>query len=138
MITTEQNPAWLDWAADVLGVKFIREQSTWISKLRDGEPTTVVVYTRFSTHNCEMSIATDGSRHWGSREFMRVAYSYPFEQLGLARITVVIEEDNPQSLTMCRKLGHIEEGRLKHWFGSKDGIVMRMCRDECRWIKGTR
>lgn len=135
MITTAQNPAWLEWASGVLDVRFDPAQSTWITRLReDATPRVVVVYTRFSAHNCEMSIATDGDRRWASREFLRACYAYPFEQLKLARITGVVEEDNTRALTMNRKLGHIEEGRLKSWFGTKDGIVFRMCRNECRWI----
>jgi RimJ/RimL family protein N-acetyltransferase len=134
-ITTQQEPSWLGWASSVLSVKFDQSQSAWITRLNDdGTPSAVVVYTRFSPHNCEMSIATDGKRAWASREFLRVVYRYPFEQLALARVTAVIEQDNTPSLSMCRKLGHVQEGTLKQWFGAKDGIVMRMLRSECRWI----
>lgn len=135
MITTEQNVGLLAWAGSVLGVRFDPARSAWISRINaDGTPAAVVVYTRFSPHNCEMSIATDGRARWGSREFMRVCYRYAFEQCALARITVVVEADNERSLAMCRKLGHVEEGRLKHWFGAKDGIVLRMLKEECRWL----
>jgi RimJ/RimL family protein N-acetyltransferase len=134
-ITTAQEPSLLGWASSVLGVTFDPCQSTWISRIKqDGSPAAVVVYTRFSPHNCEMSVATDGKREWASREFLRLVYSYPFQQIGLTRVTVVIEEDNARSLNMCRKLGHVQEGILKHWFGTKSGVLMRMCADECKWL----
>lgn len=134
-ITTAQEPSWLGWAASVLGVKFDPSQSTWITRLNDdGSPAVVVVYTRFSPHNCEMSIATDGRSAWASREFLRIGYSYPFQQMRLARVTVVVEEDNTPSLNMCRKLGHVQEGILNKWFGTKNGVLMRMLADECRWL----
>lgn len=82
-----------------------------------------------------MSIATDGDARWGSREFMRVCYSYVFHQCKLRRITVVVEADNERSLVMCRKLGHVQEGVLKQWFGAKDGIVFRMLKEECKWVR---
>lgn len=135
MIVTEQHPALLDFACRVLGVQFDPAQSTWIGQVEEGYISAVVVYTRFSRHNCEMSIATDGRKRWASRDFLRACYSYPFQQLGLARITVVVEDDNRRSLRLCRKLGHVEEGLLRGWFGNKDGILMRMLRDECRWIE---
>lgn len=136
MISLAQEPAWLDWASEVLKVKFDPSAAAWIARLRgDATPHAVVVYTRFSPFNCEMSIASDGDVRWGSREFMRVCYSYPFIQCNLNRITVVVEEDNERSLVMCRKLGHVQEGVLKQWFGTKDGIVFRMLKEECRWIR---
>jgi RimJ/RimL family protein N-acetyltransferase len=134
-ITTAQEPAWLGWAASVLNVKFDAAQSSWITRLNDdGTPCAVVVYTRFSPHNCEMSIATDGGSRWASREFIGVCYRYPFKQLGLSRISIVIEEDNTRSLNLARKLGHVQEGILQQWFGTKNGVLMRMLANECRWV----
>lgn len=135
MIITEQIPVLLEFANRVLDVRFDPVQCTWISQIDDdGRIVAVVVYSRFSTHNCEMSIATDEQRTWANRAFLRACYRYVFGQLNKTRITVVIEEDNEKSLVMCRKLGHVEEGRLKCWFGAKDGIVMRMLRSECKWL----
>lgn len=139
MIELTQHPILLSWAADILKVKFDASQAVWISHLKplgggEIDVEAVVVFTRFSTHNCEMSIATNGKKRWATRAFMRTCYRFAFEQLKLARITVVIEHDNETSLRMCRKLGHTEEGRLKHWFGDKDGILMRMTRQECKWL----
>lgn len=133
MIVLEQDPRLLEWAKEILKVKFNPNESTWIS-LVDDEIRAVVVYTRFSTHNCEMSIATDRKKRWAHKSFMRTCYRYAFEQIKVARVTVVIEEDNMDSLELCRRLGHTEEGRLKHWFGDKDGILMRMTRQECKWL----
>lgn len=135
VITTEQHLALLAYANQVLGVQFDPAQCAWISQLHDdGSIAAVVVYSRFSVHNVEMSIATDGRRSWATRAFLRACYRYVFVQMQKTRITVVIEEDNEKSLAMCRKLGHVEEGRLKCWFGSKDGIVMRMLKEECKWL----
>ncbi len=133
MIVLEQDERLLEWARQVLKVKFEPNQATWIS-LVDDEIRAVVVYTRFSTHNCEMSIATDNAKTWATRKFMRACYRYAFDQLKVARVTVVIEEDNEASIELCRRLGHVEEGRLKHWFGDKDGILMRMTREECKYL----
>ncbi len=133
MIVTDQDPRLLQFASDVLRVRFDPAQSAWISSV-DEEVEAVVVFTRFSPFNCEMSIATNGKKRWARREFIRACYRYPFVQRGLARITVVIEDGNEPSLSLCRKLGHVEEGTLKSWFGPKDGIVMRMLKSECKYL----
>jgi hypothetical protein len=133
VIVLEQDRRLLEFACDGLGVKFDPAQSVWLASVTD-EIEAVVVYTRFSQHNCEMSIATNLKKTWARRDFLRCVYRYPFAQRQMARVTAVIEEDNIPSLTMCRRLGHVEEGRLKQWFGARDGVVMRMLRSECRWL----
>lgn len=134
MISCEQNPAWLEFANKVLGVGFDVAQAVWITHLVDDKPVAVAVYNRFSAYNCEMSIATDGGRRWASRAFLRSCYLYPFVQLGLKRVSAVVEEKNTKSLTLCRKLGHAEEARLMAWFGEQDGILFRMMKEDCKWL----
>lgn len=137
MISHEQRPEFLEFANRVLDVHFLPDPSlnVWITRLNaDGSISAVVVYSKFGAYNCEMSVASDGCSIWATREFLGVCYRYPFKQMKLRRVTAVVQDDNHASLTMCRKLGHIEEGRLKHWFGRHDGIVMRMLREECKWL----
>lgn len=135
MISHAQNIEYLEFANRVLNVKFEPKECAWITNLDDaGNPLAVTIYNRFSPHNCEMSIATNGSRKWASKKYIGICYRYPFIQMGVARISVVIEEKNSKSLMLCRKLGHVEEARLKSWFGDQDGILMRMTREECKWL----
>jgi hypothetical protein len=134
LICLEQKIEYLEFANRILDVKFDPTQSTWITHLNEDEILAVTVYTRFSKYNCEMSIATSGKRNWASRFFLRACYSYPFIQLGMTRVTAVVEEDNEKSLKMCKQLGYVEEGRLKSWFGEKDGILFRMTKGESKWL----
>lgn len=134
MISCEQNASWLAFANEILGVDFTAEQCVWISHIADGKPIAVAVYNRFSKHNCEMSIATDGGRRWATRAFLRTCYLYPFKQMNLRRVSAVVEEKNVRSLNLCRKLGHTEEARLKSWFGEQDGVLFRMMKENCKWL----
>lgn len=137
MISHAQDPRFLEWANQVLAVEFMPNPATtvWITRLNaDGGIAAVVVFSDFRTHNCEMSVASDGRARWATRDFLGVCYRYAFKQMEMRRVTAVVEEDNEKSLAMCRKLGHIEEGRLRCWFGAKDGIVMRMLKEECKWL----
>ncbi len=135
MIVHEQNSEYLAWANAVLGVNFDPGLCAFITRLNcDGSISAVVVFNMCTTYNVEMSVASDGKSRWATKDFLGVCYRYAFNQLGLRRVTAVVEDDNEASLRMCRKLGHVEEGRLSHWFGDKHGIVMRMLKEECKWI----
>lgn len=135
MIIFEQRAELLEFANRILEVKFNPAQCVWISRLNeDGTPLVVVVFDRFSPYNCEMSIASDGTRRWYSREFVGICFRYAFNQMKLNRVTVVVEEDNEKSLKMCRQLGYVEEGRLVQWYGDVDGIAFRMLKKECKWL----
>lgn len=135
VIDHTQKLEYIDFANRVLDVDFDPAQCAWIAALNeDGTIAAVTVFNFVTTYNCEMSVASDGGRRWASRAFLGTCYRYAFRQLGLVRVTAVVEEDNTTSLTMCRKLGHVEEARLKNWFGTKDGVVMRMLKGECKWL----
>ena len=137
MIDYAQNPEYLEFANSVLSVKYLPDpnRTAWITKLIDGAVAAVVIYTNVTVHNCEMVIATDGKARWATREFLGVCYRYAFKQMKLKRITVVVDENNHKSLKLCEKLGHTKEGLLLNWFGSKNGIAMRMLDTECKWIQ---
>ena len=134
MIAYEQNIEWLEWANRILNVTFNARDCVWISNIVNDKPIAVVVYSRFSPYNCEMSIATNGAKTWASRQFLRACYAYPFLQMHLFRITAAVEEQNTASLKMLRQLGHVEEARLSAWFGEQDAILFRMKKEECKWI----
>lgn len=135
MIVIEQDPKYLIWANDVLGVTFDPSSSTWISRINEnGQITAVAVYNMGTTYNVEMSVASDLTGKCVTREFLEAAYKYPFNQLRLRRVTAIVKDGDERTLKIARKLGHIEEARLKNWFGEKDGIVMRMLKEECKWL----
>lgn len=137
MIDFAQKPEYLAFANRVLSVQFEGDptKNVWLTRLdASGDILAVVVYSNFSVHNCEMSVASNGKANWATREFLGVCYRYPFNQLGKRRVTAVVSDKNTASLRMCKKLGHVEEARLKCWFGDQDGIVMRMLKEECKWL----
>jgi hypothetical protein len=52
--------------------------------------------------------------------------AYPFNQLGLGRVTAEIDESNQRSLRNARKLGFVEEGRKR----GSNVIVMGLLKNE--------
>lgn len=133
-IVMEQNKAFLDYANEILHVRFDPAQSITIASVtEDNQIMGVVVYTRFTPFGCELSVASTTPKFL-TRSFLRVVFGYPFKQCGMVRISAVIEDGNINAIDMDERLGFIREAILKQWYGDKDGILLRMTKDECKWI----
>jgi len=101
----------------------------------DGEIAAVTVWNCFETHNCLMSIASDGRKRWMTREYLFRSFAYPFLQLGLPRVTSKIDEANVASIALCKGCGFVEEGRLREAApNGRSDILLGLLRRECRWI----
>jgi L-amino acid N-acyltransferase YncA len=135
MVSIEQKPEYFDFINEILNVKFDPAQSVCIASLGlRGEILGVAVFSRFMEYNCELSAASVSPRFL-TRQFLDVLFHYAYITAGKRRITAVIEDGNINALKMDKRLGFIEEGRLKGWYGEKDGLILRMLRDECRWLR---
>lgn len=134
MIVWDQRPEFLEFAERILQVKFIPAESTWLtSRSAEGQILGVVVYTRFSKFNCEMSVAAASARFL-SKSNLKSFFGYPFHQCQFRRVTAVVEEGNTHSLDFNRRLGFHREGVLRGWFGDQDGIIFGMLKEECPWL----
>ena len=73
--------------------------------------------------------------HWLSRDMLWMAFHYPFEQLGVRKITGTIHSGNRKAILFDLKLGFTEETRVVDLFPDGDLIIMSMRREDCRWLK---
>ena len=133
-IDWSQNLSHLLWAEEQLQVQFSSTEVKWISVTDDaGVLLGVVIYTRFTVTNCEMSVAA-ASPKFLSRRALKAFFGYPFHQLGLQRVTSVISADNLRSYKLCRGLGFSVEGCLRKWFSPLDGVVLGLLKEDCKWL----
>ena len=93
-----------------------------------------VVYAQWNGPNVVCHIASDGSRRWLTREYLRIIFDYPFSQLGVRRITVCVGEGNSASRRFVQHLGFELEAvhPLAHPTGAL--LTFRMWKKDCRWI----
>jgi len=94
-----------------------------------------VVYEGYNGANIEMHVAATPGANWLNRQFLWAAFHYPFEQLGLKRVTGVVPAANAHALQFDLKLGFSIEATLKDAHPTGDVHILRMMRDECRWLK---
>lgn len=93
-----------------------------------------VTYSQYTGTDMRCCFA-GSSPKWLSRDTLRQFFSYPFEQIGCARISVLVGVNNERSLKVVRGLGFIQEGVIrKAMDDGSDGILLGILKEECRWI----
>lgn len=137
MIVTVQDPRLLAWAQSQLGVSFHAGSYTIANVTEDAKVLAVVVYTNWHRTGCEMAICSTHPR-WATKGFLRGCFAYPFDQLGLKRVSMVTSAANTPCRKLCRYLGAKIEGRLRRWYADgEDAVVYGLFRDELPgWVFG--
>ena len=71
-----------------------------------------------------------------TRSRIKVLFRYPFEQIGVERISCVIADSNARSRKVVEGLGWKQEGIIRRFYAdSEDGILYGILKSECRWIQ---
>lgn len=123
----------LPWASERIGMTF-RNDAYTIGLERDGNLVAVVVYDTFSAADCCMHIASDGTGAWMNKSLLVSAFSYPFIQLGLRRVTGMVPAKNTQALAFDEHLGFVREGYHPHALPNDDLVSLGMLKSTCRFI----
>lgn len=135
MLIFDRQEELLRWAAEVIGIERFRADARAIGLARDsGELRAVVVYDTLSKTDCHMHVASDGSGRWLSREFLVHAFSYPFIQLKLRRVTAMVPASNEAALKFDRHIGFVDEGFHPAALPGDDIRSLGMLREACRFI----
>ncbi|MRN43474.1 MULTISPECIES: GNAT family protein [unclassified Brucella] len=131
----EQRRIYKEWAAHQIGIDQFRSDATTIAVLKEKQIIGVTVFDTFSPGECQVHVASDGSRRWLTRDYLRMVFAYPFVQLQFRRVTSLVPETNTASARFCAHTGFREEGRLREaGLHGEDLIVFGMLRRECRWL----
>lgn len=135
MIDYAQNPQYLAWAEGILGQRFDPRSAVWLTSLsQTGKILGVVIFSRFTTGNCEITVASMGPG-FITKSFAYAVAIYAFEQIASRRVTAFIAVDNKKSLSLAQQLGFRIEGTVKEWFPNSDAYILGLLRRDCKWIK---
>lgn len=96
-----------------------------------------VVYNQFVEGNSiSMHVAAVPGRRWLTRSFLRAAFRYPFLQLGLRRVTLLIPAANMPSRRFATDLGFQLEGIVREGASpTEDLCIYGLLARECRWTQ---
>jgi RimJ/RimL family protein N-acetyltransferase len=121
------------WVCEKAGGTWVAGRGTAIGWDRGGL-VAGVLYEDWNGANVLCHIRAEGTL--ANRHFLGVIFDYPFNQLGVRRITVPIASDNAPCIRMVTNMGFRLEATLKHAAPNGDLLLYRLFRDECKFIKG--
>ncbi len=123
------------WAEKRIPHCRFRTDAVAIGHERDGRIAGVFVFDTFSANSCCVSIASDGSARWMTRDFAVRAMAYPFVQCGFNHVLSVVSSLNAPSLRYIRHFGATQTGVLREAGAlHEDLIVFDLLRRECRFL----
>lgn len=93
----------------------------------------VVIYDGFTPYDCNLHLVIE-DKHCLNRRTLRAVFRYPFEQLGLKRVTAQVPASNLKALDLDQRLGFTLEGRKILGCGDEDELILGMTRGNCRWL----
>lgn len=140
-ICTLDGHTWVTFDADVVGPwvcqraggQYIPGKFQAIGRVRDGELIAGVLYEGLNGANVFCHIAGEG--RWANRHYLWLIFDYPFRQLGVRRITTVVEPLNTVSQKFTERLGFELETKMEDSHPDGDMWVFRMFKRDCRWLE---
>lgn len=107
---------------------------TALGVVRRGQLVGGWVYHSYIGFDVQLSAAFDGVG-WALPGTLRALFNYPFNELGVRRMTAITGRSNHKARKALKDLGFTLEGVAKHGLdGHEDAFIFRMLREECRWI----
>lgn len=77
-----------------------------LARVKNGQIIGCVAYEGFTGTSCRIHMAGDPG--WINREFIRLAFRYPFEVLDLTMVFGIVPSGNLEALEIDRRLGFTE------------------------------
>ncbi|HEY6095351.1 MAG TPA: hypothetical protein VIU93_10415 [Gallionellaceae bacterium] len=135
MIVTDRPELIGPWVCDRAGGKWIAGRGTAIGLMHGEEIIAGVLYEDWNGANINMHVAAIPGRKWLNREFLRICFDYPFNQVGAKRVTGIVPSCNADAMRFDLHLGFVHEATLKDAHPQGDLNILVMRREQCRWLE---
>lgn len=123
------------WVCERAGGEWVSGRGSAIGLVEDGEIIAGVLFEDWNGANILMHVAAKPGRRWLNREFLKACFSYPFNQLGVKRVTGVVPSANKDAMRFDLHLGFSLEATLKEAHPDGDLHILAMRREDCRWLE---
>ncbi len=121
------------WVAEKVGGTYTPIGSEAIGMLKEGELVCGVLYEDFNGSSVKAHIAGTGKR-WLTREFLKVMFDYPFNQLKVKKLIGLVDETNLAARRFDEHLGFVLEAVIKDAAPHGDMLILTMTKEQCRFI----
>lgn len=122
------------WVCERAGGTWVPGRGTAIGKVKDGQLVAGVLYEDYNGANVVCHIA--GNPGWACRQFLGLIFDYPFNQLGVRRITVPVDSTNAASIKLVEHMGFALESTLTQATPDGNLLLYVMFKEQCRYLRG--
>jgi RimJ/RimL family protein N-acetyltransferase len=130
-------PAHGEAIAKLAGTDFNPRTCISLGRVKNEKLLGGVIFSHFTGESIAIHSAS-WDLHWINRDMLYVTFDYPFNQLGVKRIFGQVPEDNTHAQSFNHNLGFTTVARIEGVFpGNVACVVMRMDREDCRFLKIT-
>jgi len=119
------------WVAGKMNGSFSSATGTAIGLERDGSLVAGVMYENFNMQSITAHMAITGRL---TRSFLGAIFRYAFEKCGVHKVILPISSGNVKSNKFAKKLGFIEEARIRDAAPDGDIIIYSLAKSECRYL----
>lgn len=100
----------------------------------DGNLYAGVLYDHYNGRSIAMHVAGDGG-HWITRDLLRAAFRYPFNELMVRKILGLVDSTNLGARKLDEHLGFQLEAVLKDAGPQGDLLLYSMTAEQCRFLE---
>lgn len=124
------------WVCERTGGLYEASTSQAIGLEKDGQLIAGVLYDNFNGRSCCIHVAAEGKR-WMTREYLKVCFDYPFNQLKVNQLIGLVDSENEQARRFDEHLGFRVSAVIPDAGKTGDLMIYTMHRNQCRWIGET-
>ena len=122
------------WVCERTGGVYTPSDSIAMGRIQDGVLLGGVVFDHYNLASIAMHCAGDGA--WITREFLRKAFAYPFDQLKVNKILGLVDSSNEAARRLDEHLGFVIEATVKDAAPHGDLLIYSMTREQCKYLGG--
>lgn len=122
--------------------QFLKDQKAWIGSFQyeaigleeNGNLIAGVVYDTYEEGARISSHCAGLGKRWLNREFLRVIFDYPFNQLKVNVIVNTVSSNNKDSMRFTEHLGFKQVACIEGGASDGDLIIYALYKKDCKWI----
>lgn len=123
------------WVCSRTGGTYEGSTSSAIGLEKDGELLSGVLYDNYNGRSVCMHVAAVPGKRWLTREYLRVAWDYPFNQLKVNQVIGMVDSENMDARRFDEHLGFKLAAVIPDAGKTGDLMIYTMHRSECRWLE---
>ena len=126
-----KGPAIGHWVAKRVEGGYFEGRSEAIGLCKDDQIVAGVIYENWNRKSIWCHIAIEGRM---TSAYLAAIFDYPFNVCQVDKIIVPVGSENDESLRLVKKMGFVEEGRIKDGRPDGDIVFLTLAHKNCRYI----